>query len=286
MRNRATLFFQGVLLATVVAAGALILPAPAAAQDVCTPTINSCGCTITTPGSYKIGLAIDSTQGLTPAGACIEVLASYVILDGAKNTVTGPGGDSPTGIGIWVHRNSHDDFLGFRGATLSGWDVGLLIQGRQIVADGVTANDNGTAGVELKRADSIELTNATAESNLNFGLWLKQTTSSEVSNSKTESNGNVGLYLGCADIGPTGAGCPNGPNSRFNYLYTGNISSNKNYGVALDLATGSTIVTNQTPGGGTNGKDDLYDANSSCGTNKWFGDASTATNNQPGGCIK
>ena len=46
-------------------------------------------------------------------------------------------------------------------------------------------------------------------------------------------------------------------------------------------------MTNQTLGGGThNSKDDLFDANSSCGSNKWFANDSTATNNQAGGCIK
>jgi hypothetical protein len=287
MKNRATLFFQGVLLATVVTAGALLLPAPASAEEVCPPTINACGCTITTPGSYKIALAIDSTQGLTRRGACIEIASSFVILDGAKNKITGPGGPTPSGIGVWVHRHFRSDFLGFRGAVISGWNVGLLIEGRQIVADDLTANDNGTAGVELRKADSIELTNTTAESNLNYGIWLKQTSFSDISNSKTESNGNIGLYVGCSGFGPIGARCPGVGPSLSNYIFTGGIQGNTNYGVALDIGTGNSIVTNQTLSGGThNSKDDLFDANSSCGTNKWFGDDSTATNNQAGGCIK
>jgi len=286
MRNRATLFFQGVLLATVATGGALMTPAPASAQAVCPPTINSCGCIITTPGSYKLGLNINSTQGLTPAGACIEITSSFVILDGAKKNITGPGGTKPTGIGIWVHHNLNTDFLGFRGTVISGWDVGLLIQGKEIVADDVTTNTNGQAGVELYKATSVELTNTTAEKNLNYGIWLKQTSYSDVSNSNTQSNGNIGLYVGCSDIGPISAACTGVGASSGNYIFTGNITSNANYGVALDIGAINSIVTNQTPGGGTNSKDDLFDANSSCGSNKWFGNASTATNNQPGGCIK
>ncbi len=289
MRNRATLFIPGLLAATlgIVGFGALMMPAPASAQAVCPPTINVCGCRITTAGSYKIGLALDSTQGLTPAGACIEIASSYVILDGAKKTITGPGGDSPTGIGIWVRRTARTGFLGFRGTVISGWDVGLLIEGSDIFADDLTANNNGTAGVELYRADSIELTNTTAESNLNYGIWLKQTSYSNVSNSKTESNGNIGLYVGCSDVGPIGAVCPGVGNSVGNYIFTGGIQANTNYGVVLDIGTNNSIVTNQTLSGGThNSKDDLYDSNSSCGTNKWFGDDSTVTNNQAGGCIK
>jgi hypothetical protein len=287
MRNRATLFFQGLFLATVATSAALIMPTPAAAQAVCSPTINACGCTIATPGSYKLGLAINSTQGLTPNGACIEIASSFVIFDGAKKNITGPGGTTPSGIGVLVHRNFRSDFLGFRGTVISGWDVGLLIEGRQIVADDVTANTNGTAGVELNKADSIELTNTTAEGNLNYGIWVSQTSSSDITNSKTESNGNIGLYVGCSNIGPVNSGCPGVGPSPGNYIFTGNIQANANYGVALDIGTKSSIVTNQTLGGGThNSKDDLFDANSSCGSNKWFGDDSTATNNQAGGCIK
>ena len=109
MRNRATLRFQ--ILATLMIAAGLIMPASAFSQATCPPTINACGCAITAPGSYKIGLAIDSTQGLTPAGACIEVASSFVILDGGKKTVTGPGGATPTGIGIWVRRPFRSIFL-------------------------------------------------------------------------------------------------------------------------------------------------------------------------------
>ncbi len=285
MRNRVTLRFQWILPTLMIAAG-LMMPAAASAQTACSPTINSCGCTITAPGSYKIGLAIDSAQGLTPAGACIEIASSFVILDGGKKTITGPGGTSPTGIGVWVHSPFRQDFLEFRGSVISGFDVGLLIQSRQTVADDVTANTNGTAGVEFFKAQDIELTNTTAETNLNYGIWLRQTSFSDVTNSKTESNGNIGLYVGCSAIGPTSSGCTGGP-SPGNYIFTGNIQANTNYGVALDIGAKSSIVTNQVLSGGThNSKDDLFDANSSCGSNKWFANDSTATNNQPGGCIK
>jgi parallel beta-helix repeat protein len=287
MRNRATLFFQGVLLPTLLIAAGLMMPAAASAQTSCAPTINACGCIIDAPGSYKLGLAINSTQGLTPAGACIEIASSFVILDGAKKNITGPGGTTPTGIGVWVHHPYRLDFLGFRGSVISGWDVGLLFEGRQGVADDATANSNGTAGVELSRAADVVLSNTTAESNLNYGIWLQATSDSDVTNSKTETNGNIGLYVGCSNLGPIGAGCSGVGPSPGNYLFTGNMQGNTNYGVALDIGAKSSIITNQTEtAAGSNSKDDLYDANSSCGSNKWFGNFTGATNNQPGGCIK
>jgi hypothetical protein len=289
MRNRAMLFRPGLLAMAlgILGSGVLMMPASGLAQTSCPPTINACGCTIVKAGSYKLGLAIDSSQGLTPAGACIEIASSFVILDGGKKNITGPGGTTPSGIGVWVHRPFRSDFVEFRGSVVSGWDVGVLVQSSQSVIDDVTANSNGTAGVELASASDIELTNTTAETNLNYGIWLKQTSTSDVTNSKTESNGNIGLYVGCSDLGPIGSGCPGVGPSPFNYIFTGNIQGNTNYGVALDLGAKNTIVTNQTETtAGSNSKDDLYDANSSCGSNKWFGNFTGATNNQPGGCIK
>jgi hypothetical protein len=287
MRNRATRFFQGALLAALVTARFLMMPDSAAAQTACPPTINSCGCTIAAPGSYKIGLAVNSNQGLTSNGACIEIASSFVFLDAGKKAIAGPGGMAPTGIGIWVHHNFHADILEGRGSVISGWDVGLLIAARQIVADDFTANNNGTAGVELSGAEGIELTNTTASNNLNYGIWVKHTSASDITNSKTLTNGNVGLYVGCSDLGPINSGCPGIGPSVGDYIFTGSIAGNSNYGVALDNPAKSTIVTNQTLGGGAhNSKNDLFDASSNCGTNKWFADDSTATSNQAGGCIK
>ena len=285
MRNRTLLLFQWMVPILLATAG-LMMPSLSSAQTACPPTINSCGCTIVRPGSYKIGLAINSTQGLTSNNACIEIASSFVIFDAGKKTITGPGGTTPTGIGILLHRNFRSIFLEGRGTVISGWDVGLLIQGRQIVADDFTANSNGTAGIQLNKAEAVELTSPTASSNLNYGIWVKSTSTSDITNSRTLTNGNIGLYVGCSKIGPTSSGCSTGP-SPGNYIFTGGIAGNTNYGVALDIGTKSTIVTNQTLSGGThNSKNDLFDANSNCGSNKWFANDSTATNNQSGGCIK
>jgi hypothetical protein len=58
MRNRTLLRFQWMVPILAIAAG-WMMPSAAFAQTACPPTINSCGCTITRPGSYKIGLAIN-----------------------------------------------------------------------------------------------------------------------------------------------------------------------------------------------------------------------------------
>src|SRR5258708_32728226 len=159
MRMRAKNFLTAVLHAaiTIAGLGALLMPTPVAAQTACPPTINSCGCAITAPGNYKIGLNINASQGLTPSGSCIEIASSFVILDGGKKSITGAGGNSPTGVGIWVRRGVHTSFLEGRGSLVSGWDVGLLINGSNLVVDNFAANLNGTAGVKLNKTQSIEL---------------------------------------------------------------------------------------------------------------------------------
>jgi Right handed beta helix region len=280
-----TMRAKNFLLAPLVALGAMLMPAAALAQTACPPTINSCGCAVTAGGSYKIGLNISASQGLTPSGACVEIATSFVILDGGKKSITGAGGNSPAGIGILVRRGVHTSFLEGRGSLVSGWDRGLLIQGSNLVVDNFAANLNGTAGVELSKAQFVELSNITASSNVNYGIWLQQSSSSHVTNSKTQSNGNIGIYVGCSNLGPISAGCGGVGPSPGNDIFTGNIAGNANYGVALDIGAKSTIVTNQTLGGGAhNSKNDLFDANSNCGSNKWFADDSTATVSQT--CIK
>ena len=283
MRRRATKFLPSLLATAIIVA--VFSASSASAQSACPPTINSCGCAITAPGSYKIGLNINASQGLTPSGSCIEIASSFVILDAGKKSITGAGGNSPTGVGIWVHRGVHTSFLEGRGSLVSGWDVGLLIDGSNLVVDNLAANLNGTAGVELSKAQSIVLSNITASSNVNYGIWLQQSSSNRVTNSKTQTNGNIGTYVGCSNLGPISAGCSGVGPSPGNYIFTGNIAGNANSGVALDIGAKSTIVTNQTLGGGAHAsKNDLFDANSNCGSNKWFADDSTATVSQT--CIK
>ncbi len=287
MRMRATNFLTAVLHAaiTIAGLGALLMPTPVAAQTACPPTINSCGCAITAAGNYKIGLNINASQGLTSGGACVEIDTSFVILDGGKKSITGAGGNSPAGIGIWVRHGVRTSFIEGRGSLVSGWDKGLLIEGSNLVVDNFAANLNGTAGVELSKAQFIELSNITASSNVNYGIWLQQSSTNRVTNTKTQTNGNIGAYVGCSNLGPISAGCGGVGPSPGNYIFTGNIAGNANYGVALDFGAKSTLVTNQTLGGGAhNSKNDLFDANSNCGSNKWFADDSTTTVSQT--CIK
>jgi hypothetical protein len=253
-------------------------------QNNCTPTIGSCGCVIASPGTYKVGLSLTAAQGLNGDDSCISIAASFVTVDFGKKTITNTGA-KPSGIGISVRKGVHTLLLEGRGATVSGWDVGILFQGRNSTIDNFVTSNNGTAGVELSQAKSNNLVNITSNSNSNYGVWVRASSFNQINNLKTQTNGNIGTYVGCSAVGPAGV-CVGIAASNNNWLFTENIAGNTNYGIALDVGANVSIVTNNTLGGGThNGKFDLFDGNSNCGTNQWISNDSTATVS-PATCVK
>jgi hypothetical protein len=278
------------LLSKFLALASLVLafasPALSAPTDQtnCTPTINSCGCVIASSGTYKVGLNLTAAQGLNGDDSCISIAASYVTVDFAKKAITNTGAKG-SGIGISTRKGVHTLLLEGRGATVSGWDVGILFQGKNSTIDNFVTSNNGSAGVELSQAKSNNLVNITSNSNANYGVWVRASSFNQINNLKTQTNGNVGTYVGCAAVGPVGQ-CVGIGASNYNWLFTENIAGNTNYGIALDVGANISIVINNTLGGGAhNGKDDLFDANSNCGSNQWISNDSTATVS-PATCVK
>src|SRR5262245_17482132 len=177
----------------VLAAGlVLAFDSPAfTAQTNCAPTINSCGCVIASPGTYKVGLNLDASQGLNQDNSCISIAASYITVDFGKKTVSGTAAVPPTGIGIGTRKGVHTLLLEGRGATDSGWEVGIRFQGRNSAIDNFTTKNNGTAGVELSQAKSNNLVNITSTDNLSYGVWVRASSFNQVTNLKAQSNGNI-----------------------------------------------------------------------------------------------
>jgi hypothetical protein len=277
------------LLSKFVAVASLVLafesPALSAQnnQTNCTPTINSCGCVIASSGTYKVGLNLNAAQGLNGDDSCISIAASYVTVDFGKKAITNSG--KPSGIGISTRKGVHTLLLEGRGATVSGWDVGIFFQGKNSTIDDFVTTSNGTAGVELSQAKSNNLVNINSNTNSNYGVWVRASSFNQINNLKTQTNGNIGTYVGCSAVGPAGA-CVGIANSNNNWIFTNAIAGNTNYGIVLDVGASISIVTNNTLGGGAhNGKFDLFDGNSNCGTNQWISDDSTATVS-PSSCVK
>src|SRR5215467_14045892 len=166
------------LLSRFVAVASLVLafesPALSAQnnQTNCTPTINSCGCVIASSGTYKVGLNLTAAQGLNGDDSCISIAASFVTVDFGKKTITNSGA-KPSGIGISTRKGVHTLLLEGRGATLSGWDVGILFQGKNSTIDDFVTTSNGTAGVELSQAKSDNLVNINSNTNSNYGVRVR-----------------------------------------------------------------------------------------------------------------
>ena len=160
-----------------------------------------------------------------------------------------------------------------------------MFQGKNSTIDDFVATSNGTAGVEFSQAKSNNLVNLNSNKNSNYGVWVRASSFNQIDILKTQTNGNIGTYVGCSAVGPAGA-CVGIANSNSNWIFTNAIAGNTNYGIALDVGASVSIVTNNTLGGGAhNGKFDLFDGNSNCGTNQWISDDPTATVS-PSSCAK
>src|SRR5258708_39493047 len=89
-------------IAIFLAATGLASAAPK--PTACTPSIASCGCTITQTGIYTVTDDLNASQGLTKGGNCLEVSANHVILDLQGHALIGNG----SGIGILIQNSGHD----------------------------------------------------------------------------------------------------------------------------------------------------------------------------------
>jgi hypothetical protein len=128
-RRKISARLGSMIAVAIVSAAAIFASVPRVrAQDLeaskkvkkCGSTIASCGCTITKSGFYKVTADLLSSQGLTKMNGCIDIKASKVVLSAGKPVVgfsfqafnvTGPGGGTPTGIGIHILKHSNGDFI-------------------------------------------------------------------------------------------------------------------------------------------------------------------------------
>jgi len=294
-RRRIGVRFGGMLVVAIVSAGAIFASAPRVrAQDLsakkkvkkCGSTIASCGCTITKSGFYKITADLLSSQGLTKMNGCIDIKASKVTLSAGKPVVsfdfeafniTGPGGVTPTGIGIHILKHSNGDFIELADGQVQGWDVGILVEGNNNIVEDFGAAGfssevpNGTAGVEINGGSNNNINDFTVDHNINYGVWLRAASNNQINCSNTQHNGNIGVYVGCSANGPINAACaPAVRPSNNNRIFDHSSSDNTNRGVVIDLGNTGNIVTDVFTGG--NGSIDMLDENPSCDNNLWFFD--------------
>src|SRR5258708_19349395 len=111
--------------------------APDAAVTACGNSIATCGCTITKSGFYQVTADLLSSQGMTAKNGCIDIKASKVNLNFGKPppphkrlpgfNLTGPGGMTPTGIGLHILKGSNGNFVELP-VEADDWDVAILVQ--------------------------------------------------------------------------------------------------------------------------------------------------------------
>jgi hypothetical protein len=271
----------------IVGAGILIASAPRAqAQDsesdaavtACGNSIATCGCTITKSGFYQVTADLLSSQGLTAKNGCIDIKASKVNLNFGKPppphqrsqgfNLTGPGGMTPTGIGLHILKGSNGDLVELP-SQVDGWDVAILVEGSSNIVEDFDANTNGTAGVEINGGKNNNINDFGAGNNKNFGVWLRGASDNQVNCSNTDDNGNVGVYIGCSSTGLINAKCsPSVRASNSNRIYDHSASDNLKYGVVIDLGNTNNSVSDVNSSGNTTM--DMVDANASCDHNVWF----------------
>ncbi len=193
--------------------------------------------------------------------------------------------------------------------------VGIKFNGPGAFGSDLTADSNDKNGIAaLPSAIAPYLTNLTADSNLvsgvklsgttggfvamveasidGYGVWLSGASYNTLANFTLSQNTWSGVYLGCYRSGPLGKACPVGfPPSNNNIITSvssdpSNVSAapnTPNYGIAINVGNSYNRVIGVTATNDSPGTYAAFDANTGCGTDLWFNNTFTVTN-QPG-CI-
>ncbi|HVN90106.1 MAG TPA: hypothetical protein VMT61_09860 [Candidatus Binataceae bacterium] len=257
----------------------------------CVDPIISCGCTITKKGVYHVTKDLNSTQPLTPAGNCLEVKASNVVLDLEAHAITGPGvAAANNNTGIYI--NAGSPYLTLTGGSptggtslISGWSVGVGSDSNLGTISDIETDLNDV-GIELLHSTSNNVTFWGAYDNIDVGLWVRQGQKNYIAygdagNSISPATQKVGILVGCgatataAGVNCSGKSAGKSVQNNIQYAY---VNDNTFYGIALDTnATGNVVISIQ---GVSNITDDLFDSNAACDSNDWLNNIagdSTAT---------
>jgi hypothetical protein len=228
-----------------------------ASAGACAPSIPTCGCTISSPGSYTL----TGSDPMNSTSTCVDITASNVSLVGSRQALKGPGPTTST-FGVHIEPTANKVFLnafdvegfgqGIRvdgpNATVgdvvtTGNNKGMVVNGANAYAFlifsqadnvvGIQVNSTATdfammvgaafsdvgAGIKLNGVNGAFIDSFQAGGNGTFGIWLKSASNNAISDFSSVSNGLAGVYLGCNPTGPNGTACPPGmPSSNGNSL--------------------------------------------------------------------
>jgi len=238
----------------------------------CSSSIQACGCTINSAGTYTVDSDLNATQGLTSRGGCIDVAATNVKLLTNGHSITGAG--TGTGIGINLLSSAGSLFLAAAGpnstyTTVSGWQYGMQSLADNVTSEGFYFSGN-TTGVLLKDADNNNVGCFGAYNNSVYGVWIRAGSGNQIDFGGAWDNGVAGVYIGCSGTGPSGQACTGSsraPSGNFIFeVFSYPGPPPQSYGIAVEKGSKqNSIVDNFFL---SNSVDDLFDGNTS-GANMW-----------------
>lgn len=172
------------LLACSLVAGTL--PATVGAQEDGGPTeIESCGATITEPGTYVLTRDIIDDRGVQLSQSCISIESSDVVFDGGGHTIDGNGVSDTTGIA--VENGSRLSNVTVRDVTVSDWNRGIHYHN---VSGGEITDVNATLdafGIVLMNTTGVAVRNPAVSDNL-IGIFLNGSSGNTVEGVTAEGN--------------------------------------------------------------------------------------------------
>lgn len=240
--------------------------APAATPPGSCPTvITSCGCTITKADIYTVANDLSSSQTSKPN--CIEIAASYSILNLKGFSIIGAG--DGTGIGILIRKEAEHvvveggdegnttppddagandvDFPSAQ-AVVTQWDIAIQDNGdgaviglfKDLGGNIFQQNfGNATAGIFINGAKRSIAKDFHASYNGKDGVMLKNASDVRLSNFSATGNHETGVSL---------------ESSGYNTIATASAASNGTYGMLLfDSSHNAILDCNGTSGNGDTG---------------------------------
>jgi len=174
---------------------ATLLATVASAQPPVT-SLSGCG-KIRESGVYNL----DTFAINAPAGDCITISASNVVLNLDGATITGSG----SGAGIHIAAKTSNNFIEGRSATISGFGEGIEIDGSKATVENVTLASNSDVGLLLKAATQAAVSNLTATDNTNDGIRVEKGSYNIIGGALSiTDNGRYGIWLmstSCDNVG-------------------------------------------------------------------------------------
>jgi hypothetical protein len=247
-----------------------------AAVNVCSKTINSCGCSITSTGVYTVAQNLTLVSG----SDCISIGAKNVVLNLNGNLITGPGSGS-NGAGIHIKKATsvwvEGQGTASQPSTISGWKYGIENDGNDILIENVSTSGNSKAGVYFFKGSGSQLVNFNSSSNSGYGVWLSSGMNNQVGTGTTSLNGLDGVFVGCIGTG-SGTCASRGGNAKSNSIYNLTANSNGAGGVTIQFNSDFNQIGKCTASDNANG--DLIDKHrgNGCGRDLWFANNGAVVN--------